>query len=1480
MSDKEERKLISEKLPEIKELKIDERYTSTTIMNPQQDRFENSIPKLNGDNWPAWKWQINNILKARNLDSILTSEEINTSKELTVRQILACSLGQKVVNKVTHCETAQQIWNTLISSYENKTTFALTDLIGRMNSYKMTSIDNVEKGISEIQSMAVQIKALKGAIDDTTIESAILRALPQSFSSFITSWTFLDPEKRTINNLQAHLMRQIYLLKTESNESKALISSASKPKGKGSKQTPDEESTSSKSKKSCKYCKKFGHVFEECRKLANKKKRDATNPTNSSQNKSEGSKQDEADNKQGEPTPVMLVATVVDGFTALNVSNLIEADKIDTSWIADTGASFHMTQHQEWIGEYSMFEKPIQIKLGDDRIVEALGKGSITTTQGILSPVFYLPEIGENLFSVTACARNHKIYALSTDKNIILMKEQEEVVRGHMTSSGIYQIKFTVMIPQYTAALSSSLIDWHEKLGHISLDKIKLMSKNKVVNDLKITHYEVDNKCESCALSKTQRCSHPSRTTPKSDTPGQVLHMDTVGPLELSLGGSKYFVVIKDECSSYKMLIFVECKSEIPSKINRVVNQVKLETGNDTLKVVSDQGTEFRNSELESFFKEKGINHIMSNVYTPEQNGLVERENRTIIESARALRISSKLPLIYWAEAVNIATYILNRVPNSKNPNTTPLEKWIGRKPLLSNLHKFGEKAMVRIRNSPKFEAKAEPMIFVGYTNTYNSFRFINPKNDKLVISCDATFIGKMFHKDLIFASSEREIAPPKLIWSSVDDKDTTSHQQAASSLPNDLNAPFNSSTSLSPSKSIHYEQNESMSLEQTGTGSISDLDCLHHDELNESIYDDPSELMDFSSKADVNKPSHSKDVLSGEFVSPCKTLPEEKPDEERIKTLRPRKDKPNYMPWKLNLSTADAGNDPNSFDDAMSRQDKDSWLKAMNDEIASLHKNNVWILVPRPEKTNVVSNRWVLRIKRRPNGNIERYRARLVARGFSQIHGIDYSLTYAPVVGTSAVRLLLAYAAANRLQLAQFDIKTAFLYGELNERVYMEQPQGFTTDTSKVCLLKRSLYGLKQAPRQWSLKFKSFLMEMKLKQSEHDGCIFQSNNPFVIIAIYVDDGLVLAKDRVTISNVLSKLESRFEVHTMELSTFLGFQIELTENKLFIHQESYISKILTKFHMDNCKPEATPISVSTLASSSDELLPDDVPYREAIGSLLYAAVTTRIDIAYAVGIASRAVESPKVKHWQLVKRIFRYLNGSKDYGLCYNYHSNGTTLSSFCDAAYADDVSTARSTTGTIMLYAGAPIQWRSARQTMVTKSVSESEYIAICTATTDVVVMRKLALELNIIPNKPTLILCDNESAIRLANDEKSAHRTRHMHVKMQYSRKQIERKEITISHIPGSSQLADALTKPVSIQVFKNFRSSVMSSKALLFISILTIGIINVCYPYRFDEVSQIVYQPTDRYVDLGIAQYTVDFTFINPCNVILHQYVMATP
>lgn len=718
------------------------------------------IQRLKGSNWSTWKWQLQNVLDAKGLTNVLTSSEtqfqMGHPKEVATRQILSSSLDSSLISKVIHCATAQQIWSCLCGIYENRTSFALTDLIGRMNSYKMKNLDEVESGVSAIQSMACSIKALGGIADNSTIESAILRALPRSFQSFVTSWSFLESEKRTLENLHAHLMRTVCILRSNDiSESKerALVAQQSKTSDKtkniqGSPQNRDAK----RNNLFCKYCKKTNHLVKDCRKLAKKKKE--TNAESSPDKQEVAKPQPEQVTQEKSPktedsqasarVAYGLIATIGKSHRCLKAST---DSKFTTSyWIADSGASFHMTSHFEWLAGYVELTDKFPVRLGDDREVMVHGKGFIETTSGILEPVFYLPEISDNLFSVASCARTHKIFALSTDESMISLKDDKEVFRGNLTDNGIYEIEFTVKLARHVALLAANLEDWHDKLSHISPNVIKYMANHHIVDGIVITN-KIDDICEYCAAGKCHRSTHPCKTTKRAEKPGQTLHFDTVGPMPVvSLGGSRYYILCKDSYSSYRFVFFTETKSEIVDGLKKIITKAKLETGNDVLSVVSDNGTEYLNSRLKIFLDERGINHTTSAVYTPQQNGLVERDIRTVSEASRTIRIKANLPKEFWAEAVNTSIYTLNRVINSRNKEKTPFELWHNRKPSLNNLHTFGEMAYVlKPENTKdKLDPKGNRLIFTGYTDIFNTFRFIDPETNQLTISSNAVFLGKL----------------------------------------------------------------------------------------------------------------------------------------------------------------------------------------------------------------------------------------------------------------------------------------------------------------------------------------------------------------------------------------------------------------------------------------------------------------------------------------------------------------------------------------------------------------------------------------------------------------------------------------------------------------------------------------------------------------------------------------------------------------
>lgn len=327
---------------------------------------------------------------------------------------------------------------------------------------------------------------------------------------------------------------------------------------------------------------------------------------------------------------------------------------------------------------------------------------------------------------------------------IVFFKGDEELFTAKLIDN-LYVIDLGWRKTHIGAANSATPEVWHSKFGHVSMDTIKLMIKNNVVDGLKIQRDQKEV-CEDCSLNKCTRVNHPRRTTEKAKQPGLVLHMDTAGPSNvISRGNSTYFVLCKDEFSKYRQVVFVQMKTEIPDKVKGFIASTILETGNQVFKIVTDNETEFKNEEVQGFLRSRGILHDLSVAYAPSQNGLIERDIRTIKESARTLLNNSKLEKELWPEAISCAVYALNRLINMSNPMKTPFELWFGRRPNVKNLRTFGELAILKKPDSliKGWEEKGMKGIFLNYGGKFNTYKFLC--NDKLVMACDVVFLNKMW---------------------------------------------------------------------------------------------------------------------------------------------------------------------------------------------------------------------------------------------------------------------------------------------------------------------------------------------------------------------------------------------------------------------------------------------------------------------------------------------------------------------------------------------------------------------------------------------------------------------------------------------------------------------------------------------------------------------------------------------------------------
>ena len=422
------------------------------------------------------------------------------------------------------------------------------------------------------------------------------------------------------------------------------------------------------------------------------------------------------------------------------------------------------------------------------------------------------------------------------------------------------------------------------------------------------------------------------------------------------------------------------------------------------------------------------------------------------------------------------------------------------------------------------------------------------------------------------------------------------------------------------------------------------------------------------------------------------------------------------YGVW---ANSADSSAEPQSVKDAISSSEK-MWEEAMQGEIESLHRNEVWNLVAPPKDRKIINCKWVFKRKRGENGTVECYKARLVACGYTQKPGLDYEETFSPVVRFESVRSVLALAAHFKMKLHQMDVKTTFLNGELSEEVYMSQPEGFKVKGKEnyVCQLKRSIYGLKQSPRCWNTTLDIQLQSMGFTQTKGDPCLYVSTDRDpVIIAVYIDDILIAAVTDEKISEVKSAITERFDVKDMrELSYFLGIKVvqDCKANSIWIGQPNYIESLISSFDMSNAKSCNTPINVSEKLSKAtkESIRADPEKYQSAVRKLLYLSTTTRPDIAFAVSSVAKYTSDPTDQHWKAVKHILRYLTGTVHYELMFSKKETAE-VEGYSDADWAGDIDDRKSTSGYLFKLSGASISWRSRKQSCVALSTAEAEYIS-----------------------------------------------------------------------------------------------------------------------------------------------------------------------
>ena len=797
---------------------------------------------------------------------------------------------------------------------------------------------------------------------------------------------------------------------------------------------------------------------------------------------------------------------------------------------------------------------------------------------------------------------------------------------------------------------------WHERLGHPSYEAVKKVES--LVNNMEISTKEKPTvPCRGCQMGKGHRDAFLPSTTPHATTPFELVHVDIAGPMQTPTpDGARWFTLFVDDATRMHFVSLTATKKEVFTRLKELTARVENETEYRLVKVRSDGESVLESKESEAWFKEKGIVHEVTVPYTSQQNGVAEKGIRGVSEGAKAMIYGAQnlidarsVDVRLWGEAVKTMAYLLNRTFRTTIPEKTPIEAFTGKRPSLAHLRVFGSSAYVHIpkkRRGGKFAPHRKLMIFVGYPDGIKGWRFFDPQAGAFVHAREAAFFELQRVETV-----DHELTEDEGRFEEVGDDDIGGKKGKDDGVGAPGHASGDSQHQFHPPGLTNTPKEKG----EEPTGRSEDAaQAAEHEELVGAPVAAPVGGSEESVGAAPEAPTKAKESalprVSRWADQPTRSLPK-----------RANRFDGNYKKLSTGkqavvsafAATPAQTHIPLTFHEAMESENAEDWTKACASEMASLKLNGVWELVDLPAGRKAVKSKWVFDIKRDEKGNIERYKARLVAKGFSQVPGVDFTETYASVAKFPSIRAVLSIAATKDLEIFQVDAVTAFLNGEVEEELYMEQPEGFVEgDGGRVCRLRKAIYGLKQAGRQWKKRADEDITSMGFVASPSDDCVFTRNDG-VILVVYVDDMLVFSRTKEEGSAVVDALEQLFPVKRIgEPKKFLGMEVtrDRQHRTIALRQTVYIQDVLERFGMADANSVSTPMVMGSVFGQDGEEA-DKKTYQSLVGSVMFLMLATRPDLAYSISSLSRYNANPKSDHLAAAKRILRYVKGTKEAGL-------------------------------------------------------------------------------------------------------------------------------------------------------------------------------------------------------------------------------------
>jgi len=1349
-------------------------------------QYPDRMELLGKENYETWKIHMESILIMNDAWEYVSGEktkpeEVRGNAETTeavrlwekedkkAKAKILLAIKASELKQVKDCVTSRDVWQKLKSIYQSSGPARKATMLKQLARHKMGDNEDARDHLRKFFDTTDKLREMDINIPLDLLSVLLMNSLPSSFENFRCAIESRD-ELPNPETLRVKIIEEFDARKEDTGDT---TTRAMLVKGQNARQSTSRRNYSkskeplkgeSKSKREpfkfkCYRCGKNGHKARDC-------------------------KEPEKNNDDANTVEAASLCAIPQ---ALNMNKVLDEDY----WCLDSGCTAHMCNDKIISLEEVHESGDARVNLAcKETSAPILGKGQVTiltkmkgrTNKLSVRDVLRVPELRTNLLSVGKITDRGYRVIFDKSKAEVIDNVNRSILTAHR-KDGLYYIRDSRNQQETSVNLVNEVKNfdtvelWHRKMGHLNIQDLVRSHRDKCIKGMNLRDINEDFQCEICISSKMTRMPFPKSSTQATKIL-EIIHSDICGPMRVeSNGKARYVATFIDDYSRWCEIRLLKRKNEVLNAFKDFKAMAENRHGKRILYLQTDNGKEYRNEAFDAFLRENGISRRLTVTHTPEQNGVAERRNRTLLDMTRCLLMQSQLPESFWGEAINTANYIRNRCPSKSLKGRTAFERWTGSIPDVSHFEPFGTKVYTLNRDPTKgkLDSRSVKGILVGYSEESKGFRIWLPDKKRVDVARDVRFVKN--HGDQPRLRTYDDILLKE------DDKDEEREENEVIFFP-------------STHTNIDISGDEAAQSESDSDESQHEIEPEEHNARDEQR----------------RGPGRPKILRTG---------------------LRGRPRKQYHIQDAANLAEEELFLAEISLVDAMRGEQSGEWIQAITTEMKSILKNETWTITDRPADRNIIGSRIVLRNKYKQDGTIERRKARIVAKGFAQRPGIDFKESFAPVARLGSIRAIIALAAEKEMKVHHFDVATAFLNGKLDEEVYMEIPE-YTTEAlreivstkhtddvirrkaskmlkqleggDKVCLLKKAIYGLRQAGRCWNDRIDKEVREFGARKSTADSCVYIKGNgdDLMIIALYVDDILVASKSEKQISNFGRFLASKFELTCLgKIKHCLGMEFLSKNGEISIKQSGYIRDILERFGMAESKKVSTPLEPGiNLMKSEGESNSEErsIPYRELIGALMYWSVCTRPDISYAVSYLSQFSNRYKREHWIAAKRVLRYLSGTQELGL--TYKKTGKSILGFVDADWANCPNDRKSYTGYAFILGGCPISWESRKQRTVALSSTEAEYMALSEASKEGVYLRHFLSDLGFESLTQVCIKCDNNGARKLAENPVFHGRSKHIDVRHHFVREVLKNEELVIEYASTNEMAADILTKGVSKQ------------------------------------------------------------------------------